>query len=365
MMKVALCTETVYPIYGVERRVYEMAKRLPRHGIEPVLITSLGKEYDPSIRTVKASDPTISIPPKRLYGNCIKYSVNTARLASVGYDIIDANGHMSLLPCFMASKLSGRPVVATIHDIYGSNWKSMYRSPLSFAGKYAERFLCKLPYRKLVLLNNTTKRRIVSMGVPEERLEVIYSGIDIRKIDRIKAGKRVEGRIVYVGRLAPQKNLDILFRAFSMLESGASLRIVGEGSEAGKLKSLSNSLGIDVEFTGKVSNEQAIREMKEASILALTSSRENFGIVPLEAMRCGAVVVSTRTEGPADYIRSGENGFLVDIESAEQMAEKLDILLSDRNLMSRMRKKGLGTSSKFDWDKIVGEIARLYKEILG
>ncbi|MBI2172716.1 MAG: glycosyltransferase family 4 protein, partial [Candidatus Aenigmarchaeota archaeon] len=330
---------------------------LPRHGIEPVLITSLGKEYDPSIRTVKASDPTISVPPKRLYGNCIKYSINTARLASSGYDIIDANGHLSLFPCFMASKLSGKPLVATIHDIYGSSWKSMYRSPLSFAGKYAERFLCKLPYKKLVVLNNTVRKFMISIGVPEERLEVIYSGIDIRKIDRTKAGKRVEGRIVYVGRLAPQKNLDILFRAFSMLE--------GEGSEAGKLKSLSNSLGIDVEFTGKVSNEQAIREMKEASILALTSSRENFGIVPLEAMRCGAVVVSTRTEGPADYIRSGENGFLVDIESAEQMAEKLDILLSDRNLMSRMRKKGLGTSSKFDWDKIVGEIARLYKEILG
>ena len=364
-MKVALCTETVYPIYGVERRVYEMAKRLPKHGIEPVLITSLGKEHDPGIRTIKASDPTISVPPKRLYGNCVKYSINTARLASSGYDIIDANGHLSLFPCFMASKLSGRPVVATIHDIYGGSWKSMYRSPLSFAGKYAERFLCKLPYRKIVLLNSTTKKRLVSMGVPEDRIRVIYSGIDTKKIDMTKAGKRVEGRIVYVGRLAPQKNLDVLFRAFSMLENKASLRIVGDGSEYERLRSLSKSLGIDVEFTGKVSNEQAIKEMKEASILALTSSRENFGIVPLEAMRCGAVVVSTRTEGPVDYIRSGENGFLVDIGSAKQMAEKLDTLLSDRNLMSRMRKKGLGTSSEFDWDKIVGEIAALYGEILG
>ncbi len=364
-MKVALCTETVYPIYGVERRVYEMAKRLPKHGIEPVLITSLGKEYDHGIRTVKASDPTISIPPKRLYGNCIRYSVNTMRFALEGYDIIDANGHLSLLPCFMASKLSGRPAVATIHDVYGSSWKSMYKSPLSFAGKYAERFLCKLPYRKLVLLNNTTKKRLISMGVPEERISVIYSGIDTKKIDSVKSGRKSGDRVLYVGRLAPQKNLDILIRAFSMLNNKASLRIVGDGSESGRLRSLSNSLGIDVEFVGKVSNERAIREMKEASILALTSSRENFGIVPLEAMRCGAVVVSTRTEGPVDYIRDGKNGFLANIGDVKRVADKMDLLLSDKGLMSRMRRNGFRTSSEFDWDKIVGEIAHLYREILG
>lgn len=364
-MKVALCTETVYPIYGVERRVYEMAKRLPKHGIEPVLITSLGNEFDSSIKTLKASDPTISIPPKRLYGNCIRYAANTARLASKGYDVIDANGHMSLFPCFAAAMLSGRPVVATIHDIYGGDWKAMYKSPLSFAGKYAERFLCRLPYEKLVVLNNTVRRFMVSIGVPEERLEVIHSGIDTKKIDAVKGPKKSRNKVLYVGRLAPQKNLDVLIRAFSMLKNKASLKIVGEGSEADSLRKLSKSMGVDVEFHEKMSNEQVIREMKSSSILALTSSRENFGIVPLEAMRCGMVVVSTRTEGPADYIKDGKNGFLVDIGSAEQVTEKLELLLSDKNLMSKMRKNGFRTSSEFDWDKIVGEIARLYREILG
>ena len=130
------------------------------------------------------------------------------------------------------------------------------------------------------------------------------------------------------------------------------------------LKRLSKSVGVEVEFTGKLTNDDSIRKMKEASIMALTSSRENFGIVPLEAMRCKTAVISTRTEGPVDYIEDGKNGFLVDIGNAEQVANRMDRLLSDGKLLSRIQKSGFETSARFDWEKIVGRIAALYSEII-
>ena len=363
-MRIALCTETVFPIYGVERRVYEMARRLPNYGIEPTIITSLGEKYDTSLDLLKASDHTISMAPKRNLGNCVKYSLNTFRLLSRKYDIIDANGHMALLPCFAGAKKSGRPIVATIHDIYGNDWKSMYKSRASFAGKYIERLLCMMPYDRLIALNKTAKKRLIGMGVPRERLEVIYSGIDTKKIDKIKAEKKNRNGVVYVGRLAPQKNLDILIRAFSRLKHNASLSIIGDGSELENLKYLAKSLGVDIEFTGNLRNDDVIKKMKEASILSLTSSRENFGIVPLEAMRCKTAVISTKTEGPIDYIENGKNGLLVDIGSIQQISDKIDMLLSDKRMLSRVQKNGFETSERFDWENIIRSIADMYYKIL-
>jgi glycosyltransferase involved in cell wall biosynthesis len=269
---------------------------------------------------------------------------------------------MSLLPAFVAAKKSGRPLVATIHDIYGREWEDMYSGLLSHAGRYVERFLCKIPYDKLIVLNSAIKRRLIAMGIPESRLEVIYSGIDTKKIDRIKARKK-KNRIVYVGRLAPQKNLDVLISAFSMVNGEAEFKVVGGGSEIDKIKRMSESMNLEIEFTGSVDNDRAIKEMKEASILVLTSSRENFGIVPLEAMRCKTAVISTRTEGPADYIENGKNGFLTDIGNAKQIAENIDLLLSDRRLYSKIVKNGYNTAGDFDWDKIIKCIAGLYFDI--
>ena len=75
---------------------------------------------------------------------------------------------------------------------------------------------------------------------------------------------------------------------------------------------LSKNLGKkNILFLGRINNyDDIIREIKKASILALPSKRENFGIVPLEAMACETAVVSSDTEGPRDYIQNGSNGLM-------------------------------------------------------
>ncbi len=363
-MKIALCTEILYPLFGVERRVYEMAKRLPKYGFDVEVLTSSFQHELPDVKIKQVSYPTTKKPPKRSYAQCMKFSSNLYRnLAGNNYDIIDANGHLSLIPCSLAGLRKRKPVVATIHDLYLNEWREMYSGLASFFGLPFEVLFCGMPYTKIIALNSSVRRKMTEMlGMDREKIDIIPSGIDVKEIDGIKSGRRIKNRILYVGRLVPQKNVGMLIEAFKMLESDAELVIVGGGSEYEKLRKMADDDRII--FRGRLeSHSDVIGEMKMAGMLVLPSIRENFGIVPLEAMCCGTAVVSTNTEGPRDYITDGENGFLVNIGGVKSLAERMDSLLEDKSLMNKIRENGRRTSEEYDWERIVERIAGLYREI--
>ena len=107
-----------------------------------------------------------------------------------------------------------------------------------------------------------------------------------------------------------------------------------------------------------------MRMIKSATVLVMPSKRECFGIIPLEAMCLHTAVVSTRTEGPSDYIVNGENGFLVDIGDYKEMGRKINLLLGDKKLRNKITKNGRKTAERYDWNKIVKKIADVYEEII-
>jgi glycosyltransferase involved in cell wall biosynthesis len=221
----------------------------------------------------------------------------------------------------------------------------------------------KMRFTKIITLNQAMKKKMTDiLHIRKEKIEIIPSGIDLKEICKIKAKKK-EKTIVYVGRLVPQKNIDALIKAFSMLgRKDAQLRIVGDGSERSELEKLAKRLDIkNITFTGRLKEySDMIKEIKQATLLVLPSQRENFGIVPIEAMACGTPVISSNTEGPRDYIKSGMNGFLTSIGSAEEIKEKMEILLDNKALRDRIIKNGMKTAKDYDWNNIVKRIADVY-----
>lgn len=363
-MKIALCTEILYPLYGVERRVYEMARRLPKYGFDVTVYTSSAPEHTPEIDVIQVSRPTIINPPKRNYGFCISYWFGLyKRLMKDEYDIIDGNGHLSLVPCSLASKKTDKPVIATIHDVYFGDWHQMQSGLSGFLGLPFELVSAKMPFNRVITLNSTVKKKMKGI-LKIQNVDVIPSGIDTKYIDGIKIGEKKEDRIIYAGRLVPQKNVDLLIRAFSKIDG--TLEIIGEGSEKPRLERLAACLGVKkrVKFIQPYKkHEDLIKAIKSATVLALPSKRENFGIVPLEAMRCGTAVISTETDGPKDYIKNGFNGFLTEIGNDTEMADKIQLLLDDKKLRKKIEINGRRSSKDYDWDKIVKRIADEYKNL--
>ena len=142
-----------------------------------------------------------------------------------------------------------------------------------------------------------------------------------------------ENMIVCVGRMIATKNYDRLLKIFSSLNvRGWKLVIVGDDSQGQshlpELRGIVSRLGLSecVEFAGQRSDVQRFYE--RAKIFAFTSSSEGFPNVVAEALASGLPVVSYDCiAGPADLIRSGENGFLVDLFDDVKFGEKLLYLM--------------------------------------
>jgi glycosyltransferase involved in cell wall biosynthesis len=137
--------------------------------------------------------------------------------------------------------------------------------------------------------------------------------------------------VLAAGKLKPQKDFPTLLRAFAQLldKREARLIILGEGPDLESLRALAASLGIEgrVDFPGFVDNPFAL--MRRASVFALSSAWEGFGMVLVEAMACGCPVVSTDCEsGPREILGNGRHGALVPVGDAPSLAAALDATLA-------------------------------------
>lgn len=366
-MKIALCTEVLYPLYGVERRVYEFAMRLPKYGIDVEVLTSTKSSYFKRLKIIQVSHCTITNPPKRNYAFCLGYMFNLFRqLMRRDYDLVHAEGHLSLIPCSLAAAMRKKPSIATIHDLYLAEWGSMYKSAASFAGLPFELASAKMPYDRVLTVNSSLKAKMKNtLKISEDKVQILHSGIDTDYIKSVKESTS-DRSIAYIGRLVPQKNVDVLIKAYAALpkemQRAHQLKIIGEGSERPKLEALTRSLGIEVKFTGKIERHQdVLKELKKSSLFVLPSRRESFGITILEAMCCGVPVISTCTEGPSDHVMNGETGFLV--RTQEEMAGKMQLILSDKNLQKRLSKNGKDYAENHDWEKITKNVAGVYRKV--
>jgi len=175
--------------------------------------------------------------------------------------------------------------------------------------------------------------------------------------------------ILGLGRLSFEKGFDILIRAFQHLSSHfpkLKLVVAGDGSEKESLIGLAESLGVRdrIKFCGEVSRERAIELLSKCRALAVPSRIEGFGVVILEALALGKLVVATSVGGIPEIIRDGETGFLVPPENPEKLSEKLGFVLSNEKLASdigsRASKAMKGT---YDWDAIAGKYLAVYTAV--
>ena len=166
--------------------------------------------------------------------------------------------------------------------------------------------------------------------------------VDALDTDLAAAGAVRDGspRLVYIGRLSPEKDVATAIRALARLDNGATLRLVGFGPEEAALRTLARELGVAdrVEFVGYREGVELAREYAMAEIMILPSLSEPWGLVVNEAMQAGAVVVATRVIGCApDLIEDGVTGFLFDPGDDAGLADILASILGDRERRERVR----------------------------
>lgn len=180
--------------------------------------------------------------------------------------------------------------------------------------------------------------------------------------------EKARKRIVFVGRVTGEKQIDVLLRAFTALPADLAgqveLGIVGGGDQKANLEKLSRDLGIDdrTVFHGYVSDQELRAIYTGASIFAMPSIAELQSIATMEAMASGLPVVAANAMALPHLCHDGENGFLFEPGSSEDLAAKLERLLrmphEERTAMGRA---SLEMVRDHDIDRTLELFERLYR----
>ncbi|WP_244284261.1 glycosyltransferase [Agromyces badenianii] len=161
-------------------------------------------------------------------------------------------------------------------------------------------------------------------------VHAISCGIDAHKYSP-SWEPRTENRILFVGRVTGEKQIDVLLRALTLLpkELDAKVEIVGGGDQKRNLEHLAVELGIAdrVTFTGYVTDDELREAYNRASVLAMPSIAELQSIVTMEAMASALPVVAANAMALPHLVHDGENGYLFEPGNAEDLAAKLRTVL--------------------------------------
>ncbi len=196
--------------------------------------------------------------------------------------------------------------------------------------------------------------------------ELVPIGVDTRDFPVCEPQARAwNWRILYVGRVVPQKGVHTLVRSLALLPAAARLEVVGRasGPEREAMVSVAKSLGVADRVTFDVarSRQDLRRRYLEADVVVFPSEwPEPFGLVPLEAMACAAPVVATATGGSGEFLVDGDNCVVFTAGDHQALAAALHSLAVDPALRQRIVEGGRATASELTMDRFAQRLERLH-----
>ncbi|MCH6258563.1 glycosyltransferase family 1 protein [Puniceicoccaceae bacterium K14] len=173
-----------------------------------------------------------------------------------------------------------------------------------------------------------------------------------------------EKAIVYVGRVASEKNIDLAIRAFEKirsLDSSAKMVVVGDGPELDRLKADYPH----IYYAGMQSGEDLAEHYASGDLFLFPSVTETFGNVVTEAMSSGLPVLTFDYAAGRQYIRQGENGYLAEFSNEFDFMEKaVSLYFLDNDMLRKISSAAITTAQSISWDRIVDVFVTTLKEIV-
>lgn len=233
----------------------------------------------------------------------------------------------------------------------------------------------------IVAISENTKLDLIDIfKVPEQKIKVIYSGINLAEESKEIAGDYNQQDffdkytirdkyILSIGNIEPRKNLDGLIKAYNILrENNPEIKnqLVLAGAPGWRNKhiyqaAIDSQFSEDIIFTGYVSEGEKISLYQRAVVFAFPSFYEGFGFPPLEAMSYGLPVIAANTSSIPEVV--GNSAILINPVFPSEIASALEIVLKDEAMKEKYRSAGKERLVLFSWEKTAEEYLKLFNSL--
>ena len=284
------------------------------------------------------------------------------------------NHHLGRYGYFLA-----RPFVITVHDLIRYFDLKGHRL-LIHRPNARDRLCLNLDYAGIrratavIAVSQATKRDLVAdLGVPDERVSVIYEGVDHELFRPVAARPLADRYLLFVGSEQLRKGFTTLLRAFALLKREPRfrpLKLVKIGKAGGpeapfRAATLAavRDLGLEGEvvFREQVADEDLPAFYSAAECFVLPSDLEGFGLPPLEAMACGCPVIVAHAGALPEI--GGDAVVTVEPRNPSALVAEIASILDDEAVRNELVRRGLDRAAEFSWERTARETAALYAAV--
>jgi glycosyltransferase involved in cell wall biosynthesis len=261
------------------------------------------------------------------------------------------------------------PLVATFHPPFDSKLRNLSSSTQFLTYQLYAPFLAQ--YDKVIIFSHLQRNLLVKLGVPRRKLIIIPNGVDIDKyspgFSEIKQQYQAKRLFVYLGRIAPEKNIESLLKAWKASDLGndCKLLIVGDGL----LKStLQPAYGIEqgIHWLGFIADEDTrIQILRGADAFILPSLVEGLSLSLLEAMACGTACLATDAGADGEVLEAGA-GVILSTQGVTTQLKTLLPLFRDHPEITELlgRKARERVLERYTFTENINRLEKLYTDIL-
>jgi len=267
--------------------------------------------------------------------------------------------------------------VLTVHDLSFLREPQWYRRNRAAYYRYAVRRSARVAARVIVDSQATAADVIGLLGVPDDRIDVVPLGVrdEFRRrrgaSPPLQAGVRERYRLperffLFVGTLEPRKNLVRLIDAFTRIAAESEYHLVLAGRDGWKVAPIRAAAGASphahrIHFPGFIADDDLPAVLSAAHALVWPSLYEGFGLPPLEAMACGAPVLTSNVSSLPEVV--GDAALQVDPHDVDALAESMRALATDATLRNNLMAKGTHRAAHFTWERTAQLTLGVYRKL--
>jgi N-acetyl-alpha-D-glucosaminyl L-malate synthase BshA len=363
-MKIAMIGQFPPHIGGVGVHIHSLSKELVKNGDEVFVITYPHKDIMDidGIKVIGTKGPNIAG-----FRSLFFLFIGTIQLIRLirKYNIDIIHGHY-LFPSGLVAVLAGlftkKKVYVTAH---GSDMFCLYKQ--HFFIKPIIKFVLKKA-DKILVVSEALKNEILKINNHKlnDKIDISWNSVDLNKFkpnnDYVFKKELVKELaidwnkpiVLFIGNIIKRKNVKTIIDAKKLMKESCILVIVGDGPLLNSLKEKVNNENIsDVLFTGSRRDIENI--IPSSSVLVLPSYSESFGLVLIESLACGKPVIGSNVGGIKEIITENV-GLLIDPHSPQDLANTIDLILSNDELRENMELNARNRAKDFEKIDIFYEI---------